>query len=400
MAIKKSQTYRHFHVSDSDQGIERLDPIPRDLMPLWANDVSQSIYDWTGQMETAEPHFPEPIPFVIPPPTGSAEPFYSHNHCPAISWCENGDLLTIWFSTEEEAGTEMTILASRFRAAAEEWDPASEFFKAENRNMTGSAVFNDSDGTLYHFNGMGMEGAQGWEHLALLMRSSDDNGVTWTPPRPISSGDRYQRRHQVIAGTTETPDGVWVQPCDGTPEGQGPTAIHISSDKGRTWVDPGGDIRGIHAGVVGLGGGRLLAFGRGQPLEGRMPESRSDDLGRTWRKKPSPFPAISSAQRLVLLRLREGPLLFVSFTDAAHHKDREQWQGMEFENGDGQTFVGYGMFAVLSFDDGQTWPVRKLMTPGSGTYDGGAWTGEFSAGPTMAEPKGYLAATQTPDLFP
>ena len=31
------------------------------------------------------------------------------------------------------------------------------------------------------------------------------------------------------------------------------------------------------------------------------------------------------------------------------------------------------------------------------TGAGGAWTGRFEAAPTQAEPKGYLAATQTPD---
>jgi hypothetical protein len=41
--------------------------------------------------------------------------------------------------------------------------------------------------------------------------------------------------------------------------------------------------------------------------------------------------------------------------------------------------------------------VRKLLTPGKGEFDGGAWTRKFTATPTRAEHGGYLAATQTPD---
>ena len=57
----------------------------------------------------------------------------------------------------------------------------------------------------------------------------------------------------------------------------------------------------------------------------------------------------------------------------------------------------YGMFAALSVDEGETWPVRRLVTPGEGEYDGGGWTRRFTASPSEAEPKGYLAATQSPD---
>ena len=41
--------------------------------------------------------------------------------------------------------------------------------------------------------------------------------------------------------------------------------------------------------------------------------------------------------------------------------------------------------------------MRKLITPAPGGYDGGAWTGEFTASADNAEHAGYLAGTQTPD---
>ena len=56
------------------------------------------------------------------------------------------------------------------------------------------------------------------------------------------------------------------------------------------------------------------------------------------------------------------------------------------------------MYAVLSFDEGKTWPIKKLITDGTYRFlNGGAWTGAFEMDATHAEPRGYLAATQSPD---
>ncbi len=394
-AEEKTLTYRHFRVLEEDGRVAAIEPIPADPLPLWARDVRQESHDWSARPNADQPFIKAPLVFVIPPPEGTGEPFYSHNHQPDIAWLPNGDLMAVWYTTRQETGTELTVLAARLRAGSQQWEPAYEFFKADNRNMHGNSIFHDGDGTIHHLNGMGPEGATGWGRLALLHRTSRDNGVTWSVAQPVSSGANYQRRHQVIAGMKLTARGVLIQPCDATPGGEGPTAIHLSRDGGRTWTDPGGDIRGIHAGVVELDDGRLLAFGRGQAIDGHMPISLSDDMGKTWTYHPSEFPPIGGGQRLVLMRLREGPLMFVSFTSG--NRRNPEAGGMTFIGKDGREFTGHGMFAALSFDEGETWPVRKLLTPGEGEYDGGAWTGRFTATPTRAEHAGYLAATQTPD---
>ena len=89
----------------------------------------------------------------------------------------------------------------------------------------------------------------------------------------------------------------------------------------------------------------------------------------------------------MLRRLREGALLLVSFTP-----------GSTFINTAGQPFQGRGMFAALSYDGGKTWPVKKLLTDGkTRTLNGQGGAGIFTMGATIAEPKGYLAAIQSPD---
>jgi hypothetical protein len=70
---------------------------------------------------------------------------------------------------------------------------------------------------------------------------------------------------------------------------------------------------------------------------------------------------------------------------------------MLFAGSGGRPFRGYGLYASLSFDEGASWPVRRLLTPGSGEYDTQGHTRQFRADATHAEPRGYLAAAQTPD---
>lgn len=382
-------------------------PLPA-IEPASQENISQQKYKWTTPLKTS--FFADPLVYVKTPDCSSHVPFYKHNHCPAISWCDNGDLLAIWFTCDEESGREMVILESRLKQGATEWSEPREFFKVPDRNVTGSSLLNN-DGTLIHMNGV--EAAGTWETLAMVMRTSKDNGATWSRPHLIAP--EHARRHQVIAGSSKTKEGWLIQAADATPRSNGGTALHLSKDNGLTWEDmgktnpgtfkagaSGGTIAGIHAGVVQLSDGRLMALGRGDGIvdkDGleRMPMSLSEDNGRTWTYSASEFPPIDGGQRLVLMRLNEGPLLLVSFTNHPFRL-KNGLNGMSFKDKDGREYTGYGMYAALSFDEGKTWPVKKLLTDGKSRFmDGGAWTGFFDMDPTHAEPRGYLAATQTPD---
>jgi len=378
------------------------EPLTDRPVKRWQQNVRQAAFDWGKRAAGEAPFFLQPLPFVRPPAEGSLEPFYPHNHCPSITWCDNGDLLAVWFSTNSERGREMTILASRLRAGAAQWEPSSEFFKAPDRNMTGSSLMNDGRGKLYHLNGL--EAGGGWANLALVVRTSTDDGATWSRPR--FANPEHQRRNQVISGASMTAAGMLVQPCDAVYGGDGGTAIHVSRDGGRTWTDPGaampqprfvdggrgGTIAGIHAGVVELADGRFLAFGRGDSINGRMPRSISRDGAKTWTYSASPFPPIRSGQRLVLMRLREGPILFASFTGAAGDDE-----GMMFDDGAGNRFRGHGLFAAASYDEGKTWPVRRLLAAAEDESSSRGDGRSSRADDVHAERRGYLAATQTPD---
>ena len=377
---------------------------------LNATNVKQEKFLWTNAGNT--PLFIPPRTFVIRPDCSSNEPFFKHNHQPAITWCDNGDLLASWFSADEENGRGMVVLASRLRAGSDEWEEASLFFKVPDRNMTGLALFNDGAGNLYHINGV--EAAGDWQNLIMVQRTSTDNGQTWSAPKIIAP--EHTKRHQVIAGTILTREGWFIQACDAGPGSHDGAAIHISKDHGKTWTDPwdgaplpnfkegnaGSTIAGIHVGIVQLKDGSLMALGRGNSIKNkegkpRMPMSISKDWGKTWTYHASELPPIDGGQRLVLLRLREGPLLLISFTN---HPLRtpENERGILFPDKEGNSYRGFGLYAALSYDEGKSWPVKKLMTDGIYRFlNGGAWTQFFEMDGTHAEPRGYIAATQSPD---
>lgn len=391
----------------------RLAMIPEDRHSLTGFRVVQSDKPLPANtVDLSKPYFAEPLVYVHKPIAGSNTPFYKHNHQPSIAWCDNGDLLAVWFSADAENGRGMVVLSSRLKKGASAWTPAELFYKVPDRNMTGSSVFNNGKGTLYHFNGV--EAAGDWQNLAMIMRTSTDNGLSWSKSKIIAP--EHTKRHQVISGTLQTSKGWLIQVCDAGPGSHDGAAVHISKDGGQTWNDPwdgaplpdfkeggkGTTIAGIHAGVVELKNGNLLALGRGNSLEGEngrkmMPMSISKDMGKTWTYQASEFPAIDGGQRLVLMRLQEGPLLLVSFTDHPQRTRRED-RGMELTDAEGNKIKGHGMYAALSYDDGKTWPVKRLLTDGKERHlNGGAWTGFFTMDATQAEPRGYLAGTQSPD---
>jgi sulfatase modifying factor 1 len=377
----------------------------------YQRDVDQQITsDVLTQPDSDKPYFEGPRNFIKISP-GSMGPLFSdHNHHSAVVECPNGDLLALWFSTVQENGREMAIACSRLRWGAEEWDPASLFWNAPDRNDTGPALWFDGERTIYHFNGFSTAGT--WGPLAVMMRTSVDNGVTWSKPRIILP--EHRSRHQVVESAFKTAEGWLVLPCDATPSGSGGTSIHISKDGGYTWRDPGGTIGGIHAGVAQLTDGRLLAFGRGDEMAADEPghqfpgrrrrdppneyrpltQSISSDMGRTWSYSQGPFPPVSGGQRLVLTRLREGPLLCCSFANEID--DGRRLPPFLITDASGRKRPVRGLFAALSYDDGRTWPRIRLVSDDGPGREVGITNGRqnFTLSASNAEPKGYLSVCQ------
>ena len=368
--------------------------LPPPALPLNAQRVSQSLAKIKAT-PADQPIFEGPKPYVKIAPDSYGPLFSSHNHSPSITECPNGDLLAVWYSCVDEGGPELTNLASRLRLGSQEWEPASPFWDGADVNDHAPKVWWDGDHTIYHF-------ARGREEN--IMRTSTDNGATWSRASLIQPVGEFG--NQLL----RLKDGTLVLGNDARQ-----CSLVFSHDGGKTWnfndvqqrpsdFRPGGKgVRypGIHAPMVQLADGRIMAFSRNDPPEdqakfgGKTPASFTGDLGKTWTYEATEFPAISSVQRQVLLRLNEGPILLCSFTDQS--RDWKKPKGLPFKC-EGGEFIGTGLFTAVSFDEGKTWPLRRLITPGSEPHTvNGIDRNQFTLSATKAEMQGYLAATQTRD---
>jgi hypothetical protein len=337
-------------------------------------------------------------------------PYWNRHHVPSLTYCDNGDLLATAFTAAFDNSDQMAILITRLRYGKDKWDPPARFFVAPDHNVTSAMLFNAGNGEIHHYNGLGNNLC---EDFSMIKRVSNDHGKTWSEPKIV-------HRYPVNAATPSNPLGsprLWPHMDlksrtdeDGkrtllmsTDVGAGNklgSAIFESHDDGDSWQQltrtgwrpdnfasrdqEAGWIAGIHAPVERLKDGTLFAIGRSNDIDGFSPLSQSSDFGKTWTYSASPFPPILSGQRSVLMRLDEGPLLFISFTDSSAKVRENRAKGMSFENAAGQTENGSGMFAALSFDEGKTWPKRKLIP----NWHMKPWKSRYS---------GYLSCVQTPD---
>ena len=361
-------------------------PLAAAPSPLNQRDVSQAVpRDLRKGPDPDRPYFHAPRKYVKIPADSYGPMFSTHNHDPGIVECPNGDLLAIYYSCVSETGRELALVASRLRYGHEEWDDASPFWDAPGRNDHAPALWFDGKDTIYQFNGLSAASTY-IATLALVMRTSRDSGATWSKAQLI--GPEHEERHMPVQSVFRASDGTIVLPSDANP---GSTVI-LSHDNGKTWADAGGKIAGIHAGVVQLKDGRLMALGRGEDINGFMPKSISTDMGKTWAYSASPFQPVRGMQRAVLIRLREGPLLFISFCGAATQPGK---QDMMITDASGKQRPVAGLYAALSFDEGETWPVRRLISD-----DGPPREMEttdrrtFTMSASSAETFGYMAITQ------
>lgn len=355
---------------------------PQNPKPVVASNATLQIED-TDIYDPSKPYFHGPLQYVNIPKDRIHLPFGRHNHDPAVCPCPNGDVFAIWYSCWEEPTRELGVVYSRLHKGLDKWDDPKIFWNAPDRNDHAPAMYLDAKGTMYHFNGLSAAGT--WGSLATVMRKSHDSGKSWSRARLIFP--EHGLKHMPVETTFQTHDGWLVLPTDAGPNGSGFTVIHISKDNGSTWYNPGGSILGIHGAAVQLKNGSLYAVGRGNDINGHMAHSLSNDLGKTWTHSASPFPGIHGGQRAILLGLHEGPIMFVGFAN----------KPMPIVDSSNKTRDVTGLFAAISYDEGKTWPIQRLISDdGKGhtveTIDGKLFTMSYD----NAEPLGYVSAQQSP----
>lgn len=402
---------------------------------LWQQTVSQQPHDWSNGPAADVPYFGEILSFATPPPLDSRPGirFYATNHCPTSTWCPNGDILTIWWSAARDGCRTSAILGARLRAGAKDYDAPSQFFEAADRELCSSSLWHNGRGRLIWLNNLAPQGD--WSTAPVMASFSEDNGCNWSQPKMVLPNVRPgQPAHMVmfrgVDGAIYQPADYWITDPEKTGD-CGATALYRSQDEGENWTEitridhqlenlakeskTAGAIAGAHGVAVTLKDGTLLGIGRRATIEDNLIFSRSKDGGASWTYTRSPFPKIRFGQRPSMLRLKNGALLLVLYTSEltlpGHSKiaplpeeagDEElavNHHGWTFLDANENEYTGYGLYAAVSYDEGETWPVRKLITAGGPTKRlfGGGHHHFFKMDDTHAEPGGYTYTHQTPD---
>ena len=301
-------------------------------------------------------------------------------HSSGFIACPNGDLLLIGFSSsrlKSEAAPNTTMVVTRLRNGADSWEMPELFYDRSGINDQSALLWNDN-GVLWFFGG-----GRGLGHIPFVFTKSTDNGATWSALQtPVIKGAVGPFAPQPINSAFRGPDNTIYFGSDGIGAS---SFLWASKDNGKTWYDTKGRTGGRHTTFVMLNDHRILAMGgKNSHIEGYMPQSISSDFGKTWSEQTkTPFAALGSNQRPVIIRLQSGRLFF-----AGDYQDIRMMDNLPPKD-----ISDRGSYVALSDDEGITWKIKKLeLAP-----EHNDWHGIVKKG---SKPQhgfgtlGYCAATQ------
>ncbi len=296
--------------------------------------------------------------------------FCGHNHSPAVEVMPNGDVLLVIFTSWTEYEPEMSLMATRLRFGADEWEMPSYFIDFPDACDNCPMLWTEGEQVRLFWASTCAVGAYPFQWI-----TSADSGATWSEAKfPQFTTPIGPHARQPINTALRDRDGTIYVSSDAV----GASSLLWSSKDGMdTWQDSGGRTGGRHTTFAILKDARTILGmgGKSSDLNGYMPKSISDDGGKTWEVSPTVFPAYGANQRPCVLRLKSGRLFFCG----------------DFQRIDGAapaTVTNRGAFAALSEDDGRTWRVKKL--PGTQPHENLRHHGG-------ADTIGYSVARQSPN---
>ena len=167
------------------------------------------------------------------------------------------------------------------------WTPAQVVFDGPHDDRDPSVVQLKDGRILCNFFTLRAKAGGGYRGIGSWLVESSDNGVTWSPPRIVSS-------YYCSSPIRELADGRLILGLYMEESGDAWGAVTISEDSGRTWSPPydipnGGLKLDAETDVITLKDGRLYAAQR--TASESMRYSISEDGGKTWTvSKPMGFP--------------------------------------------------------------------------------------------------------------
>lgn len=301
-------------------------------------------------------------------------PMGCENHAPNLLALPNGDLLCVWFAGSQEGISDVSIAMSRLPNGAARWTAPVRLSHDPDRSEQNPVLFFTPDGKLWLLytaqETRGCTRAE-WERRVaageargsftmqwtaiIRRRISEDYGHTWGPVETFMGQPTSFCRQPIVIMS----NGEWLFPMyysilDDTIHGGDYSVMQISSDEGRTWTPyPVPQSRGrVHASVVEIGGGHLVAFFRSRAAD-RIYISRSSDYGRTW-SPPQRTSLPNNNSSIQATRLSSGHIA-LAFNHISVNDDPTQtiWPQER-----------YPVTVAISEDNGESWPYMRHVETG------------------------------------
>jgi predicted neuraminidase len=300
-------------------------------------------------------------------------PMGHENHASNMVELPNGDLLCVWFAGTGEGIGDVNIALSRLPHNEVQWSAPVWVSEDATRSEQNPLLFLAPDGKLWllytaqETRGCSKEewrrriiageaeGGYNMQWTAMIRcRVSEDGGHTWGPVETFSGKPgSFCRQPMVIMS-----NGDWLFPMyyslPGAGHGDDYTVMWISEDQGESWKEyPVPESRGrVHASVIELSSGRLVAFFRSRAAD-RIYVSRSTDYGRTW-TVPERTVLPNNNASIQATKLASGNLAMVfNNVSASDDPAKTVWPRER-----------YPVTVAISEDQGETWPYMRHIDTG------------------------------------
>lgn len=281
---------------------------------------------------------------------------YRSSHAANLIVLKNGDVLCFWFSGTWEGQSDVGIVSSRLPKGSQTWQKTVLIDRKRGRSFQNPVPFQAPDGKLWLFHTSQAAG-KGQANAKVLELSSDDNGHTWSKPKPLfTQPGSFTRQPLVI-----TSDGRWLLPMYVTPSAgivKGAASnypiVQVSKDSGKTWHEcriP--DSNGlVQPNIIKLKAHSYIAFFRSRFADWIYKSTSSN--GCTW-SPPVPTSLPNNNSSIQAVRLKNGDLVMAFNNSRGPMGKRKP-----------QTARRWPLSVALSKDNGKTWSYVRDIERGYG----------------------------------
>lgn len=287
---------------------------------------------------------------------------YPTAHAPAMVELADGTLLCCWFAGTYEGSADIRIICSRLEKDSDRWTEPVEISGDPTRSEQNPSLFARSEDEVWAIYTAQKDRQAGKDNMQftsqIRVQKSTDGGKTWGDYETLFAreGSFCRQPIQVLS------NGRWIFSnwlCTDSAEGLSgdPTALQISDDEGKTWrqVDMPGSRGRVHANVVELDNGHLVAFMRSREAD-FVYRSESLDWGDSW-SVPAPTPLPNNNSSISAIRLKSGRVAVAHNPTCTPDPQpgKAAWPGLRCP-----------VAVALSEDGGLTFPIIRWMERGEG----------------------------------